>query len=1034
MVFLQSGRPGWLCVAIVLLAGALANTSAQNANPISPKDLVPQSSGIAVPTQPPSPATTLSVGSSMTALQGLPVVDVEFRGIRVDPSVMQTLRQIVAPIESAPLDRQKVGKSLRDLYATGRFSDLQVEAQKNQKNEVSLVFVATENLFIGEVTVEGAPKRPTPSQLIDASKVELGDLYAPEMVEQAVGRMKQALADNGFYQATVTVNEQASPNIQKMSLMFRAVPGAAARIGKITVEGDSGMSDAEVVKIAKLRPGMTVSMQRLTSALQRLRKRFTKRDHLEAQIAVVKKDYRAETNELDYTLSINRGPVIDVRVEGASVSKRKLQQYVPVYEEHAVDDDLLTEGRRNLRYFFQNKGYFDVNVDYARKAHPEENRATIIYDVDRGRKHDLEDVFIEGNKFFPAPTIKERMTVQKASWLVRHGRFSQEFLTRDIQNVKDLYLSNGFLQVKVWGDFQDDYRGRAGRMAVFLHIEEGPQTLVAKVAIEGNKAIPDEQLVALLTMQEGQAYAEVNVLTDRDSVLNYYFNHGFPDATFSAKATPVEGEATKMAVEYTIDEGPQVFVDRVLLSGLEFTREGVVRRQFDIHDGDPLSQKAMLDTQRKLYDLGVFNAVEMAVSNPEGKSRYKDLFFQFEEAKRWTFNYSFGIEIQPGTGGPSTSPQGETSVSPRVGLDITRNNIGGRAHTLTFKSHVGSLQQLGLIAYDAPRFMRNENFRLTLSAFYSNSLDVRTFTSQRLEGSIQVEQVVSRTQTHIPVTTLLYRFTYRRVRATDVVVSPSLIPLYSLPVRVGMPSLSFIRDRRDDPIETHRGSLNTFDTGVAAKAFGSEATFGRFSGQNTTYHGFHKRGDREWVIARNTRVGVAEPFGDTKQLPLPERFFAGGAGSHRGFAINQAGPRDLTTGQPLGGNAVFVNSVELRTPPVVMPFVADNMSLAIFHDMGNVFTNVSDMFPSMVRFTQPHKESCTDAATASLCEFNYMSHAIGMGVRYKTPVGPVRLDFGYNLNPPVFPVFTTDPTTKITTFSSQTLRHFNFFFSIGQTF
>jgi len=1032
MFFLQPGGPGFSCVAIVLLSGAMAPALAQNTNPgISPKDLAPQNSGIVTPTQPPPPATTLSIASSLSALQGLPVIDVGFRGVQVDPPVMQYLKQLVAPNEGAPLDRQRVGKSLRDLYATGRFAELQAEAQKNQKNEVSLVFVATENLFIGSVTLEGAPKRPAPSQLIDASKLELGGVYAPEKAEQGIARMKQVLSDNGYYQAQVTVAEERDPSIQKVSLKFNVIPGAPAKVGKVVVEGDSGMTEEEVLKVAKLRPGATVSMQRLTSALQRLRKKFSKRDQLEAQIAVLRKDYRADGNVLDYTLRINRGPVIDIRVEGARLSKRNLQKYVPVYEEHAVDDDLLNEGRRNIRDYLQNKGFFDARVDFTRKAEKQENRVAIIYDVDRGKMHDLEEVIIDGNKYFDSALIRERMSVQPASWLMRHGRFSQELLARDIQNVKYLYLANGFLQVNVTGDFKDDYLGHEGRMGVFLHVEEGPQTLVAKVAIDGNRAIPDDPLQALLTASEGQPYAEVNTLTDRDSVLNYYFNHGFPDATFNAKATPLEGDTTRMVVEYTIEEGPQVFVDRVLLSGLEFTKRGIATRQFEIHAGDPLSQASMLDTQRKLYDLGVFNAVDMAVQNPEGKARYKDLFFQFEEAKRWTFTYGFGVEIQTGTGGSSTSPQGQTSVSPRVSLDVTRNNVGGRAHTLTFKSHVGRLQQLGLIAYDAPRFLRNENLRLTVSAFYDNSLDVRTFTSERLEGSIQIEQVMSRTQNHVPVTTLLYRFTYRRVRATDIVVSTNLIPLYSRPVRVGMPSLTYIRDRRDDPIESHHGSYNTFDTGVASGVFGSEAAFGRFNGQNSTYRQFHAK---RWVFARNTRVGVAAPFGDTKQLPLPERFFAGGGISHRGFAINQAGPRDLTTGQPLGGNAVFVNSLELRTPPIVMPFIGDNMSLALFHDMGNVFNNVSDMLQSVARFKQPHKELCTDAATASQCEFNYVSHAMGLGVRYRTPVGPVRLDFGYNLNPPVFPVFTTDPTTQITTFSSQTLKHFNFFFSIGQTF
>jgi len=102
--------------------------------------------------------------------------------------------------------------------------------------------------------------------------------------------------------------------------------------------------------------------------------------------------------------------------------------------------------------------------------------------------------------------------------------------------------------------------------------------------------------------------------------------------------------------------------------------------------------------------------------------------------------------------------------------------------------------------------------------------------------------------------------------------------------------------------------------------------------------------------------------------------------------------------------------------------------------MGNVFATVSDMTHSLVRWKQPHQDLCRNEATASQCEFNYISHAAGLGVRYKTPVGPVRLDFGYNMNPPVFPVFTTDATTKVTTFAPQTLSHFNFYFSIGQTF
>lgn len=1020
MLLLRQRRPGLVLLVLVLVTMALP-VVAQNAVPAPDTTLAH-----AAP-----PATTLPIASNIVPLTGLRVANVELRGVLVDAPVLANLREIVSPLQGAPLDRQRVAQALRSLYATGRFADVRVEAQKAESDQVNLVFIGTENLFIGSVTVEGAPNRPSGAQLIDASKLELGATFLPDKVEQAIARMKTLLGDNGYYRAKVSAKEERDPRIQRIRLTFNVDPGPPAVVGAVHITGDSGMSDADVQKIAKFHPGDAVSMQRVTSALQRLRKRFTKRDRLEAQISVVQKEYHADTNRLDYTLHVSRGPVVDIRVEGASMTAGKLKENVPVYEEHAVDEDLLNEGRRNLRDYFQNKGFFDVNVTFDRTNDSAKDRELIVYDVDKGERHTLVVRLINGNHYFDSALIKERMSIQRASWLLPHGKFSTEMLDRDVENIKDLYLANGFLDVQVAGSFQDDYQGKKGDIAVFLNIKEGPQTLVSTVAIIGNRAVPDETLAPLLTAQEGQPYSEANTLTDRDTILNYYFNHGFPDATFVSNAAPVDGEKNRMRVSYTIDEGPEVFVDRMLLSGLDFTKRGIVTRQFAIHAGDPLSQASMLETQRKLYDLGVFNAVDMAVENPEGDARFKDVYFQFEEAKRWTFNYGLGLEIQPGIGGDTNSPQGNTEVSPRVSFDVTRINVGGRAHTLSFKSNLGRLQQRGSIAYDAPRFVRNQNLRLTLSLFYDNSLDVRTFTSERAEAGLQLEQVVSRTISGVPITSLLYRFNYRRVRATDIVVNPDLIPLYSRPVRVGMPSLTYIRDRRDDPIESHKGSYNTFDAGVASGVFGSEAAYGRFNGQNTTYHEFHAK---RWVFARNTRLGLAEPFGSTLQLPLPERFFAGGATSLRGFGINQAGPRDLVTGEPIGGNAVFVNSEELRTPPVVLPYVGDNMSFVLFHDMGNVFSTVPNMFHSLLRWDQPHRSACTQEATASQCRFDYVSQAVGMGIRYRTPVGPVRLDFGYNMNPPTFPVFTTDPNTNVTTFGSQTLKHFNVFFSIGQTF
>ncbi len=972
---------------------------------------------------PPSPAVAML--SRASSYQGLRVKDIDFRGIAAGPRVMEHLRQLVTQEVDQPLDRQKVGHSLRALYATGRFADLQVEAQRSPQNELSLVFVARENRFIGAVTVIGAPKRPSDAQLRDASKLELGKLYTAAGLERGLQRMKTLLADNGYYRPVITVSEERFPDSQRVNVHFSVTPGALASIGSVIIDGSPGLSDEEIQRIAKLHPGDRVSAEHLTRALSRLRKRYSKHDRLEAQLSLTDRRYHPENNTVDYVFRMVRGPVVDISVAGDDISKSKLRRYIPVYQEHAVDDDLLNEGRRNLRDYLQTQGYFDAEVDFRHQRNPRNpQKVVIVYTVEKGEKHDLTDLAIEGNRYFASSLIRERMAVQAASLLMPHGRFSQELLQRDVDNIRDLYLANGFEHVQVKGGFQDDYQGHIGHMAVFITIVEGPQTLVSSLTIEGTREISRDELLPMLTTVEGQPYSETNVAQDRDTVLNYYFNHGFPDATFSSTAKPVAGDPTREVVSYTVEEGPRVYIDRILSSGLHYTKPGVVERQFQIAPKEPLSQSQMLDTQRRLYDLGVFNAVNMAVQNPEGEAKYKDVFLQFEEARRWNFTYGFGFEIQSGAFGTRTIPQGTAGASPRVSLDVTRINVGGRAHTLSFTSHVGRLEQRGLLSYDAPHFAAKQNLRFTASAFYDNSLDVRTFTSQRLEGSIQLEQIVSKS------TSLLYRYTYRRVRATDLVIAQNLVPLFSQPVRVGMPSLTYIRDRRDDPIDSHHGSYNSFDTGVAAGFFGSEAAFGRFLGQNTTYHPFHAQ---RWVFARNLRLGMAEPFGATSVLPLPERFFAGGGNSLRGFAINQAGPRDLTTGEPLGGNAMIVNSLELRTPAVALPWIGSNMGFVLFHDAGNVFATTTDMFNSLLRWSQPGAGACTHESTGKQCSFNYISQALGAGIRYRTPIGPLRLDFAYNFNPPLFPVY-PDQSNNFAPFRYEQLKHFNFIFSIGQTF
>src|SRR5262249_50199476 len=361
--------------------------------------------------------------------------------------------------------------------------------------------------------------------------------------------------------------------------------------------------------------------------------------------------------------------------------------------------------------------------------------------------------------------------------------------------------------------------------------------------------------------------------------------------------------------------------------------------------------------------------------------------------------------------------------SPRVSFDIARNNIWGLGHTLSLRTRASTLDKRGVLAYTWPRFRNVPSLTLTFAGLYQDSKDVNTYSFKREDGTVQLAQKYSK------ASTFFYRLSYRRVAVNEgtLKINPLLIPSLSQPVRLGLVSVGWVQDKRDDPVDSHRGIYNTVDVALADKVLGSQKNFLRVLARNATYHPLTKK----TVLARSTQVGDIYAFnfsGDPlAAIPLPERFFGGGDSSHRGFAYNQAGPRDLTTGFPIGGTAMFLNQTELR-----FPLIGENMGGVLFHDFGNIYSSLSHF---SLRQTQRHVD-----------DFNYMVHAVGIGIRYRTPVGPFRVDLAYSINPPSFIGFKANNqqdlinagvapcVTQPQKCVLQNTGHFQYFFSIGQTF
>jgi outer membrane protein assembly complex protein YaeT len=952
--------------------------------------------------------------------EGMPVASVAVEPLP-QPFPASELSGMVSLKKGQPLRAADIRATIEKLFATGRYSDIVVDA-KLVDGQAEITFITRGNWFVAQVTVTGAGSPPSRGQLINATGLKLGAPFQAEDLATATSNLHKILANNGFFEARVESSVERDERTQQANIHFEVTPGRRARIARPVVQGDFTVPESRIVDATSWRGWFgwqQMTYDRMQQGLRRVTESFQEKDFLMARVTLEEVRYDPATQTATPYLRVNQGPAVRVDTVGAKVNRGRLKKLVPVFEERAVDQDLLSEGARELTESYQAKGYFDAYVSFKSET-AADGSLLVHYLIDRGERQKLVSLTLQGNHYFDTATIRERMLIAPASvFQQRHGRFSAGILERDMAAIAALYRSNGFRDVKTGARIDSRFEGKPNRVAVSVNIEEGHQWFVSSFQIEGVSEQNSSAVRSLLQSGPGQPFSDASIAADRESVLSYYYNQGYPNADFEFRYKESE-QPSRMELQYRITEGPRYTVREVLVGGLQVTHPRLVNKRIGISVGDPVSQIQMTETQRRLYDLGIFAKVETAVQNPDGEETSRYTVVQVEESHKYSLALGLGAELARIGGSQTdlTTPAGEAGFSPRASLDISRLNFRGLAHTVTLRTRVSSLQQRMLLSYAAPQIRGLQNVDLSFTALFDNSEDVRTFSARRWEGSTQIAQRWTRSKT------FFYRFAYRRVSVDEstLKITKELVPLLSQPVRVGVLSAGYVDDRRDDPTDSHSGTYNSLDLGVASRVFASEADFFRLLGRNSTYH----RLGRRVVLARTMSFGLMTTLRTRPELPpspqdipLPERFFSGGASSLRAFPENQAGPRDLDTGFPLGGKALLTFSTELR-----FPLFGQNLRGVLFHDAGNVYSSLEDI---SFRVSQREKT-----------DFDYMVHSAGFGVRYRTPVGPVRMDFSFSPNSPRF--FGCNGTMSELISSGcqsktdQRINRFQFHFSLGQTF
>lgn len=955
----------------------------------------------------------MPAGSSDVRPWGETVVGIRLESDAAGMNVREFSKEIVQK-EGEPLDRAKVAQSIRNLYATGRFKEIRADYERKD-TAIELIFVTQAQFFVGIVRVQGSPKGVGPNALASAARLRLGQPVRDEDLEKARARLGAILTESGYYQAQVSSQVEKRDD-EEADVVFSVTGGPQARLGGVDFQGQPILPPRRLALIAGWKPGSHLTAAGIDRGLTRIHRYYVKHGRVEAKAVLQSRTPDPSKTSEKLVVEVTAGPLVKVSVQGARIGSSKLRQLLPLFAEGQTDELVLGDGQRQLQDYLERQGYYSASVHWNRAASPDGERVDVVYQVNRGSRGSFRGYDFKGNKNLPTADLDNLVSLKRPG-LKKRGLFSRELMAASIQQIASLYRSRGYLDAKVDASVNKNDEGKAGALSVTFNVTEGSKTTVGRLTLEGVDPATESKIKALLATKPGAPYSPDQARNDEGVILTYLADQGNNHASVNWTVTPPSPQH-KVDLDFQIEPGPREQVQRIVVLGDEHTRARVIRHRLSMAVGQPLRQSDMLESQRRLYDLGVFNQVQVAHQDPDVAGTDRTVLVSVEEAKRWTLGYGFGLDVQRLE---NNQPQGQYNASPRLSLEVTRIDVGGRPQTFSLRGRFSDLEKGGQASYLIPHILNHEKLDFRLTALDEETSDVLTFTAKRQEADVSLERRTS------PSTFILARYSFRKVAviASTLHIEPEEIPLFSQPARVAMTSLTYVNDHRDNPVDATRGSYSLLDAGVAWSGLGSEADFTRLSGQNSSYY----RLGPHLIFARNTRLGAESIFGGlrkvfitgsngqpgqfvlTHDIPLPEKFFMGGSDSDRGFALNQAGPRDPITGFPVGGRALFLNSLELRIP-------VDNnkYGLVLFHDAGNVFTSLRTM--RLLKFSQ---NSPTD--------LDYLVHAVGVGVRYNTPVGPLRLDVGYSLNPPRFQVIPSPNVTEV-----NRLSNVQFSISVGQAF
>ncbi len=945
----------------------------------------------------------LVASQNLTSYEGQNVSSIDVAG-RPDLTYAQLASNFTLH-PGQPFSQAKVNETAAHLRDATKLPEVRIQVAP-EADGVRVLFILEPAVYFGIFEFPGA-ERFTYSRLVQIANFPNEAPFNASEVEEDRQHLITFFRQVGYFQAQVDPEVKVDAQHGIANVLFHSTMGRRAKFGVVDIVG---MPATDVARLnhrltsllargrgAAIRTGKSYNRSTLTKATQYLQTGLQKQGMLGAQVTLAGAEYHGDSNRADIHFSIKPGPVTNVKIEGAHLWSWNKKALLPEYQGIGVDEETVQEGQQAISSYFQAKGYFDVKVESHLTPAPKGN--TVEYKITKEKKHKVTSVKLSGNNGVKSSGLAPHLTVEKKH-LFSPGKFSDQLVRSSVNNLRAVYHSQGFSSVQITPTVSN----HGEDIEVSFAVTEGPRDVVSSLIIDGNDTFPQSQFAPSgLKVAAGQPYSQENVQADRANIVSHYLQAGYLTSNFRETATQVsKSDPHHINVVYHIHEGPKVFTGDIVTLGRNHTQQRLIDQDVSsIKPAQPLTETNLLTAGTRLYDhTGVFDWAEVDPKREILEQTKEDVLVKVHEAKKNDFSYGFGFEvINRGGSIPSGtvalpnlppvnlptnfSTSQVTFYGPRGTVQYTRNNLRGKGESLSLTGFAGRLDQRFAAYYIDPYF-RWSHWRATTSFSTDRNEQNPIFSSQQELGSFQLQRAIDRAQKNL----LFLRYSFSKTDLTRIEI-PALVPKEDQHVRLSTLGANVTRDTRDNVLDEHSGVLQSVELDMSTTKLGSSVNFAKLTGQAAYY----KQTFRNIVWANSLRIGLAQPFASSR-VPLSEKYFTGGGDSLRGFPLDGAGPQRqvevcgagtsttcscpagtncATSIQvPSGGNQLLLINSEARIP---LP-IKKGLGIVAFYDGGNVFPRVGFHGFSTL-----------------------YSNNVGVGLRYATPVGPVRIDLGRNLNP-----------------------------------